>query len=441
MGLMKTAAGRLWSGCIALLLCAACSSGPSPEAQAAFESGLGLHQQGQLAEAEAAYRRAVELAPEEARYHYQLGVALHAQGRFQDAEPSLQRAADLDRKYLPPRIALAKVAYDVKGDAARARKYLQEALDLDPRSTEALYTLGVIEQREGNFPAALAQFALIDSAASAYPQAQAQMGQCYLQAGQLDQAVEALKRAIRLAPQEPGPFIALGQVLTRQGRAREGQLLLARAEQLKQQYTQLQPYMEAVRRNPRLAPPHYNLGAIYARFGQVRPAEEHYQKALALDSSYALAYQGLGSLAQRQGDEAKALDYYQRALSKDPTLSEAHNNIGLIYHKQGKLEEAVREYQAAIQLAPDKGFVYVNLGNLYKDQKQLDLARQTLLKAVSLDSTLMGGKELLGDVLALQGQVKEAIAIWEPLVRQQPEHRELALKVQKARELLKSEGR
>ncbi len=441
MGLMKTAAGRLWSGCIALLLCAACSSGPSPEAQAAFETGMGQHQQGHYPEAEAAYRRAVELAPEEARYHYQLAVALHAQGRFQDAEPSLLRAAELDRKYLPPRIALAKVSYDVKGDAALARKYLQEALDLDPRSTEALYTLGVIEQREGNFPDAIAQFALIDSSASAYAQAQAQIGQCHLQAGQLDQAAEALKKAIRLAPQEPGPFIALGQVLSRQGRTREAQLLLARAEQLKQQFAQLQPYLEAVRRNANQAPAHYNLGAIYARFGQVRPAEEHYQRAMALDSSYALAYQGLGSLAQRQGDEPRALDYYQRALAKDPTLAEAHNNIGLIYYKQGKLDEATRAYQAAIQLAPEKGFVYVNLGGLYKDQKQLDLARQTLLKAVSLDSTLLGGKELLGDVLALQGQVREAIAIWEPLAQRQPEHRELALKLQRARDLLVSEGR
>jgi tetratricopeptide (TPR) repeat protein len=428
-------------GLLSLLLCAACSTGPSPEAQAAFDSGLGLQQQGHYPEAEAAYRRALELAPKEARYHYQLGAALHAQGRFQDAEPALVRAAELDRKYLPPRIALGKVSYDVKGDAALARKYLQEALDLDPRSAEALYTLGVIEQREGKFQAALAQFSLIDSSASAYPQAQAQMGQCYLQAGQFDQAAEALKKAIRLAPQEPGPFIALGQVLLRQGKTREGQLLLGRAEQLKQQHSQLQPYLEAVRRNPHLAPPHYNLGAIYARFGQLRPAEEHYLKALALDSTYALTYQGLGSLYQRQGEEQKALEYYQRALAKDPTLAEVHNNIGLIYTKGGDLEGAVREYQTAIQLAPDKGFVYVNLGSVYKDQKQLELARQALVKAVSLDSTLLGGAELLGDVLALQGQVKEAIAVWEPLVRRQPEHQALGLKLQRARDLLKVEGR
>lgn len=440
MGLKTTATGLLWLAG-ALLLCASCARGPSPEAQAAFEAGMGLQQQGHYPEAEAAYRRALELAPEEARYHYQLGVVLHAQGRFQDAEPELQRAAALDARYLPPRIALGKVTYDVKGDATQARKYLQEALDIDPRSTEALYTLGVIEQREGNSQAAIAQFSRIDSSASAYAQAQAQLGQCYLQAGQLEQAAEALKKAIRLAPQEPGPFIALGQVLMRQGKTREGQLLLSRAEQLKQQYAQLQPYLEAVRRNPGLAPPHYNLGAIYARFGQLHPAEEQYQKALALDSSYALTYQGLGSLYQRQGSEEKALDYYQRALAKDPSLAEVHNNIGLIYYKRGDLDRAVQEYQAAIQLAPDKGFAYVNLGSAYKDQKQLDQARQALLKAVSLDSTLLGGRELLGDVLALQGQVKEAIAIWEVLTKRQPENKPLGLKLERARELLKSEGR
>ena len=438
---VKTSAAGLWWPAGALLLCIACNTGPSPEAQAAFESGMGLQQQGHYPEAEVAYRRALELAPDEARYHYQLGAALHAQGRFQDAEPMLQRAAALDTRYLAPRIALGKVSYDVKGDAAQARRYLQEALDIDPRSTEARYTLGVIEQREGNFPIAVDQFSRIDSSASAYAQAQAQLGQCYLQTGQLEQATETLKRAIRLAPLEPGPFIALGQVLMRQGKTREAQLLLGRAEQLKQQYAQLQPYLEAVRRTPNLAPPHYNLGALYARFGQLRLAEEHYQKALALDSTYALSYQGLGSLYQRQGDEPKALDYYQRALGKDPTLAEVHNNIGLIYYKQGNLERAVQEYQTAIQLAPDKGFVYVNLGSVYKDQKQLDQARQTLLKAVSLDSTLLGGVELLGDVLALQGQVKEAIAIWAPLTNRQPENKALDLKLQRARELLKSEGR
>ena len=52
--------------------------------------------QNRLAEAEACYRRAIELEPHNAVAHSSLGVALRQQGRHEEAEACYRRAIEID---------------------------------------------------------------------------------------------------------------------------------------------------------------------------------------------------------------------------------------------------------------------------------------------------------------------------------------------------------
>lgn len=101
------------------------------------------------AEAEAAARRAVELAPDDARATLAMAMALDAKGDEEGARAalrrSLARAPTLDARLLETTLALRS------GDVAGARRAVMAALSLGPDDPRATYNLGVVAQREGRY--------------------------------------------------------------------------------------------------------------------------------------------------------------------------------------------------------------------------------------------------------------------------------------------------
>jgi tetratricopeptide (TPR) repeat protein len=99
--------GREWLGGSNRSADATVTSGLSEEAQAGFKDqtnvGLARYQEGKYAEAEAAFRKSTEYAPQSALGYNNLGSALNAQGKFDEAIPVLQKAVTLD-----PSLALAR---------------------------------------------------------------------------------------------------------------------------------------------------------------------------------------------------------------------------------------------------------------------------------------------------------------------------------------------
>ena len=99
--------GREWLGGSSRSGDATPSSALSDEAQTGFKDqtnvGLARYQEGKYAEAEAAFRKSTEYAPQSALGYNNLGSALNAQGKFDEAIPVLQKAVTLD-----PSLALAR---------------------------------------------------------------------------------------------------------------------------------------------------------------------------------------------------------------------------------------------------------------------------------------------------------------------------------------------
>ena len=79
------------------------------------------------AQAEAAYRRAVELAPNVARYHLALGLVLVGQGLVEEGLAELERAVDLDATDGLAYGHLAEI-YRAMGRDADARRAREQAI-------------------------------------------------------------------------------------------------------------------------------------------------------------------------------------------------------------------------------------------------------------------------------------------------------------------------
>jgi Tfp pilus assembly protein PilF len=177
--------------------------------------------------------------------------------------------------------------------------------------------------------------------------------------GRNAEALEPLRRAAQLLPNDIDICFNLSEVLLAAGRPAEAQASLRRALAL----------------NPRHVPAHFSLGRALADCAQHAEAESSYRAALALDPSVAEGHNNLGVLLldRQRPDEAEAS--FRQALSLKQAFAEAHGNLGLALKEQGRLTEAVAAFEIALALKPDfvhAHFTLSTLANLREGQDFLE---------------------------------------------------------------------
>ena len=89
--------------------------------------------------------------------------------------------------------------------------------------------------------------------------------------------------------------------------------------------------------------------------GVYQAAEEHVDKALALDGKSAAALNLKGILAYRKGDMGKAEEWFRLAIEADPGYGDPYANMGMLRWKADHVEEAVDLFEKGFILSSDQG--------------------------------------------------------------------------------------
>ena len=131
----------------------------------------------------------------------------------------------------------------------------------------------------------------------------------YEQAGHPENAIPAMRLAIRLDPRSEKYRFAYGVLLTN---AYAPAAAVIRLEEALKEFPD----------SPRLW---FALGLAHFKQGRDQDASSAFGKAAALDLKFAPAYAYLGLLSTRRGDAAGAVALYERALRVDPQLSVLHH--------------------------------------------------------------------------------------------------------------------
>ncbi|HEX5258914.1 MAG TPA: sulfotransferase [Sphingomicrobium sp.] len=118
-----------------------------------------------------------------------------------------------------------------------------------------------------------------------------------------EEAVQLLKRARALAPNDPHILNSLGVCLKALGRADEA----------------LQAYNAALRIDREMAPAHFNRGTLLEGLNDIKGGRTAYERAVALDPNYVEALASLAWLEAQAGDAAAARAHGERALALSPT--------------------------------------------------------------------------------------------------------------------------
>ncbi|MCD6320344.1 MAG: tetratricopeptide repeat protein, partial [Candidatus Desulfofervidaceae bacterium] len=253
--------------------------------------------------------------PHEVKAYNTLGVIYWVQGQTEQAEAVFKKAIEIKPDYSIARFNLARLyvgkaiieyqqLYQQNPTNEELRAEYERILQVNPKSARAHFLLGKLYQEEGDFNKAIAEYRLAAGLDEEYGVSffihQAQMAK---EDGQLEKAARNYEIALALAPEKKEIYYTLGEIYYL----------------LKKYIKALSVLKKAAVALPEQAYVHHYLGLTYYQLGQYEKAMGAFKKALALKDDYQIHY-GLGLTFEAMGKYDLARQEYERVLALNPHL-------------------------------------------------------------------------------------------------------------------------
>ncbi|XP_056877900.1 protein O-mannosyl-transferase TMTC2 isoform X4 [Takifugu flavidus] len=329
-----------------------------------------LKNQGKMAEAEKAYRNALQHRGNMADMLYNLGLLLQEDQRFSEAlhyyKLALGSRPTLASAYLNMGIILMN-----RGDLDEAKRTFATCADIpdenlkDPHAhkssvTSCLYNLGKLLHEQGQQEEALS---LYKEALQKMPPQFAphslfnMMGEAYMRLNRPEEAGHWYRESLRAKPDHIPAHLTYAKLLSLTGQKAEAEKFFLRAIQL----------------DPAKGNGYMHYGQFLLEQARLREAAEMAERAAELESSeFDVVFSAAHMLRQASLNEA-AERQYKRAARLRPDYPAALMNLGAILHLNGKLPEAEANYLRALQLKPDDAITQSNLRKLRNIMKRQEL--------------------------------------------------------------------
>jgi serine/threonine-protein kinase len=178
---------------------------------------------------------------------------------------------------------------------------------------------------------------------------------------------------------------------------------------------------QAIRMDAGFAPPYAGMAdalVLLAVQGGMKPSEAipkakaAAQKAISLDESLAEAHTSLGTiLAAFEWNQEAAERSFKRAIELNPSYATGHQWYGLwCLMPQQRFEECLAQYRLAIELDPLSQVLGAGLGWMLYLARSYDEAETQLRRTLEVNSDFVMAHDLLGQTLAQQDRLDDAIA-------------------------------
>src|SRR3984957_10055963 len=234
-----------------------------------------------------------------------------------------------------PTLLLAGRAARVAGDLAGAVGFLRRRTVLARERADAAFLTCATLLELGDPQAGTLLQRLLES----FPDDSAGwslLGDSLQHAGKVEAALTAFTRAARA---DPSLALAL----------RRGTLL----ESLGRLDDALDAFRAAVQIAPESGEAPLKLGLCLRRTGDVKSARVALERAVTFEPPSSEAWFALGLIRQDQREHIAAAEAYRGALDIWPDLAEAAVNLGICYQELGNLAEAKALYRRALDVRPD----------------------------------------------------------------------------------------
>src|SRR5882672_10265260 len=166
----------------------------------------------------------------------------------------------------------------------------------------------------------------------------------------------------------------------------------------------------------------------YDRVENLDSAVQVFERALAIDSGYALAYAGLGDAYWKKYERSKEHSWIdksreacQHAINLDGGLSSAHACLGTLSAGTGNYQEAAREFERAAETEPTNDDAFRGLADAYDHLGKSQEAEKTYRRAIELRPHYWAGYNWLGVFYYRQARYREAAEMFNQVVALAPD--------------------
>jgi tetratricopeptide (TPR) repeat protein len=429
------------------------ASEPANE-QALLMLGVVRGRQQRYAEAEALFRRVLQLNPRSIVASRNLAGALLAQDKPDDAIRQYNQAIQLIPQDSDLKIEVAKLNLG-RGNFAGALSTL-ETIKPDhfppsavPLKAASLLGVGRRSDAEGLIPrvkgspgaaldlaqvfvtandsdATLKTLSLINPVPKgAAAQVYYLKGRALRQKGQAVAAMTSFRQALAADPKSVETLVAMAEIFAGESKHRDSLLMLEKARALNpdsrevlrlliveamqagQNDKGLQAAQDLQRKSSELDD-RYLVASVMIQQRQYLPATHILEDYVTQRPEDAKAYLGLGMAylnLLRYADARQALEH---SLQIKPDLAESEYQLGLVAGQQGNRQEATQHWQRAVALQPHHAQALFSLGTIYLESGNLAEAESAFRRSLATDPSNMKTEYDLALVLNKLGKSEEA---------------------------------
>jgi tetratricopeptide (TPR) repeat protein len=171
---------------------------------------------------------------------------------------------------------------------------------------------------------------------------------------------------------------------------------------------------------------HYYLGLICHQRGKFHQAVEHFDKAVALNPSYAEALISLSITLNDMGRYEEAKTAYQRASDSVAPhgvpvkgslfrgkMANLHAELGVLYLALGQYDDSIEEYRKALLIAPDYPDLRIRLAMSLREAGRFAESLAEVEKVLAVRKNDVSALVQRGILSYLSGNKGEARQSWE----------------------------
>ncbi|HRZ87239.1 MAG TPA: tetratricopeptide repeat protein, partial [bacterium] len=219
-----------------------------------YNDAADLYNKGKYKEAEAGYKKAIDMNPHYAPAHEGLGLTYIKMKKFEAAFKEFNEAVMIDPYTAESHYGLGIVYPIVRDDVDKAIKHFKRYLELSPKSADAEKVKGFIAKLTEKKQARRAEAQLYNKGVDAFD------------SGNFAQAASYYRQALKANSSYYEAYNGLGLALT----------------QLKEYEDAIDAFESALDINPDYPDAHYGLGVVYPLVGEKTKAATHFWKYIGL---------------------------------------------------------------------------------------------------------------------------------------------------------------
>ncbi len=334
-----------------------------------------------------------------------------AQNDMAQAEAALRKAIELQPDSPAAYSMLARI-FVITKQPGKALENLRDAVAKNPKDTGLLMMTGTLYDQQKNYPAAREAYEKLLTLNPNFSAALNNLSYLYSEHFNLpDKALELAQKARELLPNDPNVADTLGWILYKQRQYPRALALL----------------LESAGKQLDAGDVQFHLGMTQYMLGQEPLARTALQRALELDKNLAGKDEAQSCLAilgiDVESTGARAI--LEKALSARPDDPVALVRLAAVHERAGKPDLAIKAYQSALQASPANAKATVGLAQLYFAQKDTAKALELAKTARKLAPDDPEAAQTLGRLEYRLGEYQWAASLLQEAVQRRSDDPDL----------------